>query len=89
MQRAHPSDFFIKKFYYPHDVIAGGHYSVGGKTDQRYRPAIGIYIKFTITDPKYPDNASRERVIFKVVDTELRGGMEDPGKGGCPVITYN
>ncbi|GEM_PF-1220130 len=89
-QQAPSSIFYIKKFYHDQYANNTGYYSDGFTTDQKFRPAVGIYIKFTITDPKYPHNESRERVIFKVVDTEFKGGIRDyPGKSGCPVVTYN
>ncbi|VTR44465.1 Uncharacterised protein [Sphingobacterium thalpophilum] len=89
-QQSPSSIFYIKKFYHDQYANNTGYYSNGFTTDQKFRPAIGIYIKFTITDPKYPNNESRERVIFKVVDTEFKGGSRDyPGKSGCPVVDYN
>lgn len=78
--------FYVKKWYYPNSVYAENIF--GDVFAQRNKPALGIYIKFTITDPNYPDNESRERVIFKVVDLN-RSSKQKTNIKGCPVIGYN
>ncbi|WP_104385564.1 hypothetical protein [Sphingobacterium sp. HMA12] len=79
--------FYVKKWYYPNYIYADYIFNDGSLT-QKNKPSLGIYIKFTITDPKYPNNESRERVIFKVVDL-YRTTKQNLNIKGCPVTDYN
>jgi len=77
--------FYVKKWYYPNSQFA---FNIFNDPYQLHKPSLGIYIKFTITDPNYPNNESRERVIFKVVDL-YRTTKQNLNIRGCPVTDYN
>ena len=79
--------FFVKKWYYSNGITASNIFN-DLSPNQRNKPSLGIYIKFTITDPNYPNNESRERVIFKVVDL-YRTTKQNLNIRGCPVTDYN